>query len=74
MRWDEHNNPMKKSNSSNHIKDNLDLVFTWSLLANAPKNMFQQKVLVTYYVVLEKPNLNEQLEPNRLNQFRNNIT
>ena len=26
VRWDEHNNPMKKSNQSKHIKDNLDHV------------------------------------------------
>ena len=28
-------------------------------------NMFQQKVLEAYYIVLEKPTLNEQLEPDR---------
>ena len=27
IRWDEHNNPMKKSNPSKHIKDNLDKAF-----------------------------------------------
>ena len=30
---------MNKSNQSKHIKDNLD-VFNWSVMANAPKNMF----------------------------------
>ena len=54
VRWDEYNNPMKNSNPSNHIKDNLDKVFNWSVLANAPKNMFQQKILEAYYIVLEK--------------------
>ena len=43
--WDEHNNPMKKSNPLKPIKDNLDCAFNWSVLANAPKNMFQRKVL-----------------------------
>ena len=62
VRWDEHNNPMNKSNSSKLIRDNLDHVFNWSVWANAPKNMFQRKVLETYYVVLEKPTLHEQLE------------
>ena len=69
VRWDERNNPMKKSNPSKHIKDNLDHVFNWSVLANAPRNMFQRKVLEAYYIVLEKPILNEHLEPNRLNLF-----
>ena len=39
--WEEHNNSMKKSSPSKHRKDNLDNVFSWSVLANAPKNMFQ---------------------------------
>ena len=45
-----------------------------STLTNAPKNMFHQKVLEAYYIVLEKPTLNEQLEPDRLNLFRNGVT
>ena len=69
VHWDEHNNPMKKSNPLKQIKDNLDHVFNWSVLANAPKNMFQQKVPEAYYIVLEKPTLNVQLECNRLNLF-----
>ena len=74
VRWDEHSNPMNKSNPSKDIKDNLDHVFNWSVLANAPKNMFQRKVLETYYIVLEKATLNEQLEPAKLNLFRNGVT
>ena len=54
--------------------DNLDHAFNWSVLANAPKNIFQRKVLKAYYIVLEKPTLNEQLEPDRLNLFRNGVT
>ena len=41
--WNEHNNPMKKSNSLKHIKDNVDHGFNWSVLANATQNMFQRK-------------------------------
>ena len=70
IRWNEHYNPMKKSNPSKHIKDNVN----WPLLANAPKNMFQWQVLKTHHIVLEKPILNEQLEPDRLNLFRNGVT
>ena len=60
---------MKKSNPSKYIRGSLDHVFNWSVLTNAPKNMFQQKILETYYIVLEKPTLNEQLESDRLNLF-----
>ena len=41
VHWDEHDNLMNKSNSLKPIKDNLDHVLNWSVLANAPKNMFQ---------------------------------
>ena len=47
------------SNPSKDIKDNFDYIFNWSVLANTPKYMFQQKVTAAYYIVLEKPTLNE---------------
>ena len=34
---------MKESNQSKRIKNNVNHVFNWSVLDNAPKNMFQQK-------------------------------
>ena len=36
--------------------------------------MFQRKDLEAYYIVLGKPTLSEQLEPDRLNLFRNGVT
>ena len=65
---------MKKSSSSKHIKDNVYHVFNWLMLANAPKNMSQQKLLESCYIILEKPNLSEKLEPGRLNLFQNGVT
>ena len=44
VRQDEDNNPIKKSDPLKHIKDNLDHVLNWSVLANAPKNMFQRNI------------------------------
>lgn len=55
----EHNNPTKKSKPSKHIKDTVDLVFNWSLLAKARTNLIQQKIQERYYIVSEKPILNE---------------
>ena len=43
VRWDEHYNPVNKSNPSKHIKDNLDRVFNRSVLANAPKEHVSTK-------------------------------
>ena len=74
VRWYEHNNPIAKSNPSKHIKNNLNHVFNWSVLANALKIIFQQNVIQTYYIVLEKPTLNELLEPDQLNLYQNLIT
>ena len=53
VRWGEHNNPTKKSNPSKHIKDNVDHMFHWLVLARAPTNTSQRKVLEAY-IVLEK--------------------
>ena len=63
---------MRKLNTLKHIKDNFH--FNWSALASAPKNMFQRNVLEAYHIILEKLILNEQLEPSRLNLFRNGVT
>ena len=60
---------MKKSNPSKYIKDNVNHVFNWSVLANAPQDIFKRQVLEAYYFVLKQPNLNEQLEPDRFNIF-----
>ena len=64
---------MKKSNPSRHSKNNFDHIFNWSVLANAAKNMVQRNVLEAYYIALEQPTLIEQLEPDKLNLFRNVI-
>ena len=65
---------IKVSNPSKHIKDNVDHMFHWSVIARTLTNTFQRKVMEAYYIVLEKPTLNDQLEPNRLNLFRNGVT
>ena len=59
VRWGEHNNPTRVLNPSKHIKDNVDHTFHWSVLARAPTNTSQRKVLEAYYIVLEKATLND---------------
>ena len=73
-RWGDHSNPTKVSNPSKHIKDNVNHAFHWSVIARAPTNTFQQKVLEAFYIVLKKPTLDDQLESDRLNLFRNGVT
>ena len=74
VRWDEHSNPTKMSNPQKQIKNNFDHAFHWSVLARAPTNTFQRKMLESYYIVLEKPTLIDQLDPDRLNLFRNGVS
>ena len=52
-RYGEHSNPSK------HIRVNVDHTLHWSVLARASKNTFQRTVLEAYYIVLEKPTLND---------------
>ena len=73
VRWHEHSNPTKITNPSKDIRDNVDHTLHWSVLMRAPTNTFQQQVLQTYYIVLDKPTLNDQLEPDRINLFRNGV-
>ena len=73
VRWNEHSNPAQKSNPSKHINDNANHVFQLVSVDNAPKNVFQQKVLQMLHC-LEQAALNEQLEPDKLNLLRNGVT
>ena len=51
VRWNEHNNPNnKKSNASKHLKSNIEHVFTWAVISNAPKNKFKRKVIEAYII------------------------
>ena len=36
-RWNEHNNLTKSSESSKHLRSNINNYFTWTLISNAPK-------------------------------------
>ena len=71
--WDKQSNSMGKANLFKDIKDNLDHVFNWSVLTNAPENIIQLKVVGVYYILLEKLTLNEQLEPAGLHLFQNGV-
>ena len=73
VRWDEHSNPTKVTNPSKHVRDNVDHTFHWSVLMRAPTYTFERQVLEAYYIVLEKPTLNDQLDADRINLFRNGV-
>ena len=74
VRWNEHNDPRGKSEPSKHLTNNLEHKFQWSIICNAPINTRSRKNLEAFYIALQKPSLNEQLDNNQLNLFRNGIT
>ena len=64
--WNEHNNPLKKSNPSKHITKKIDWVFYNLILVKAPSNMVWGKILKVYGILLGKLTLRENPEPKRL--------
>ena len=73
-RWKEHNTPSDKSNPSKHISSHLDHIFTWSIICNAPTNKFKRKIIEAYFIAINNPTLNDQLDSDLLHLFRNGIT
>lgn len=73
-RWSEHDNIKNKSEPAKHLYENAGHNFTWSILLSASKNARTRKNLEAFYIAKLKPSLNEQVESNVLNLFRNGVT
>ena len=73
-RWNEHNDPTKKSEPSCHLNKNVEHSFTWEIISSAPKHMRKRKILEAYYIAKIKPDLNDQVKSHTLNLFRNGVT
>ena len=58
--WNEHNNPMKRSELSKHLQSNISYCFTWAVISNVPKNGETRENLETSYTALQKGDLNKQ--------------
>ena len=69
----EHNTPSNKSNPAKHLRDNSDHSFTWKVICNAPNRKLAHKILEVYFITTMKPNLNDQIDSDLLNLFRNGI-
>ena len=59
VRWQEHNNLAKSSESSKYLQSNIDLCFTCTDIPNTPKNVKTRKNLEASYINLWKLGLNE---------------
>ena len=74
VRWNKHNNPTKSSESSKHLRRNINHCFTCAVISNAPKNAKTIKNLEASYFALWESDLNEQKDLERLVLFKNGIT
>ena len=54
VRWEEHNNPNKKSEPAKHLKSNFYHVCKWVILCKAPQNYKVRRNLEATYIALLK--------------------
>ena len=52
VRYSEHNHPSGKSEPSKHLHQNINHVFTWSVICSAPKSDRKRKNLGAFYIAL----------------------
>ena len=74
IRISEHEKFNGNSEPAKHLVNHPSHNFEWSLLATAPKQDRTRKNLEAFYIALLRPSLNEQVESNVLNLFRNGVT
>ena len=74
-RWSEHDNKVKVSEPSKHLKNNNDThAFTWSILCSASRDRIKRKILESFFIKIRNPSLNNHLDNFPLILFRNGIT
>ena len=74
IRWNEHDDISKESESAKHLRENLNHKFKWETLPQAPKNYRQRKNLEAFFIAIMGPILNSQLDAKKFHLFRNGIT
>ena len=75
IRWNEHITPKdKKSDCVKHSNDHFDHDFRWFVLFRASENCLKRKMLQVYYIKTCQPSLNNQINSDVLNLFRNGVT
>lgn len=74
MRFDEHDNPIKYSEPAKHLRQHPDHSFEWNIITSGPRAPLKRKILEAFYISKYKPNINDQLESQKLLLFRHGIT
>ena len=75
IRWNEHSTGKDKNpDCVKHLNDHFGREFQWFVLSGASKNCLKRKILETYYIKTCQPSLNNQMNSDVLNLFRNGVT
>ena len=74
IRWGEHEKKDGTSEPAKHLKGFPTHHFTWRILARASRHWKRRKILEAFFITINKPKLNDQVEHSSLFLFRNGIT
>ena len=72
--WAEHEDPNKQSEPAKHLKYFPDHQFEWKVLTRAPENTRKRKILEVFLIESINLSLNEQLDTELSDLFRNGVT
>ena len=74
IRWNEHSTGKDKNlDYVKHLNDHFDHECQWFVLSCASKNCLKRKILEAYYIKTCQPSLNNQMNSDVLNLFRNGV-
>ena len=74
LRTDEHEDVKKGSEAAKYLEENVGHIFSWKVIANAPKDVSKRNILEALYTAKFKSGLNDQLFSRKLRLFANSIT
>ena len=74
IRWNEHIIGWDNSDCVKHLNDHFHQEFRWIVLCPASKNCLKHKILEAYYITTCQPSINNQIDSDLLNLFRNGVT
>ena len=75
IKWNEYNTRKdKNSDCVKHLNNHFDHDFRWFALSPVSKNCLKCKILEAYYIKACQPSLNNQINSDVFNLFRNGVT
>ena len=74
VRWQEHEDRQKASESAKHLKNNPTNLFSWKVLLLASLNTCIRQNMEALIIALKRPSPNERVKSKKLSLFRNGAT